>query len=81
MPYLERSDQRSEDAHLAELRTGSVWMVTGFIFLGFAALLGIYDFMDVREGSSTMLVTTGILGLIGLALIAYGELRRSHNAV
>ncbi len=81
MPYLVRGDQSSEDEHLSELRSGSVWMVTGFIFFGFAAMLGIYDFIDTRQGSHTMLVTTGILGLIGLVLIGLGELRRNQNTV
>ncbi len=81
MPYLEKPDQHHEDEQLGQLRNGSVLMVAGFVFLGFAAMLGIYDFMDIRDGANTMLLTTGILGLIGLVLIAFGEVKRGSNAV
>lgn len=77
MAYLAKLETAQEDARLAEQRTGSQTMVTGFVILGMAIILSIYNFADIREGTHLMLAMSGGLGLIGLVLIAIGEYRRS----
>jgi len=55
-------------------------MIVGFIIFGMGALLSIFNFSDLRQGTHLMLAYTGALIVIGLVLIAYGEYRRSTNA-
>ncbi len=78
MPYLAKLEQAQEDALLSEQRTGSQTMITGFVILGMAIILSIYNFADIREGTHLMLATSGGLGLIGLVLIGLGEYRRGY---
>jgi hypothetical protein len=78
MPYLANLEQAQEDAQLRQQRTGSQTMVLGFVILGMAAILGIYNFVDVREGTHLMLSMSGGLGFIGLVLIAIGEYKRAE---
>ncbi len=78
MPYLANLEQAQEDARLQEQRVGSQTMILGFVILGMAAILGIYVFVDIREGTHLMLAVSGTLGLIGLILIGYGEHKRAE---
>jgi hypothetical protein len=78
MPYLARVDAVQEDARLAQESLGSVLLTLGGVILGMAAVLGIYDFADIREGTHLMLTTSGGLVIIGLILMAVGEWKRSY---
>ena len=80
MPHIERSNSREEDHRLFEQQNGSEFMIVGFIIFGMGALLSIFNFSDLRQGTHLMLAYTSSLIVIGLALIAYGEYRRSTNA-
>jgi len=80
MPHIEQSNSREEDHRLFEQQNGSEFMIVGFIIFGMGALLSIFNFSDLRQGTHLMLAYTGALIVIGLALIAYGEYRRSTNA-
>lgn len=78
MPYLAKMDAVQEDARLAQESLGSVLMTLGGVILGMAAVLGIYDFADIREGTHLMLTISGGLVIIGLILMAVGEWKRSY---
>ena len=80
MPHIEQSNSREEDHRLFEQQNGSEFMIVGFIIFGMGALLSIFNFSDIRQGTHLMLAYTSALIVIGLALIAYGEYRRSTNA-
>lgn len=79
MATLHKLDNRETDLRVEGARLGSVLKTVGWTLLGFAILLGIYTFMDVREGTDTILWTVGILAVLGIALIGVGQFRRSHN--
>jgi hypothetical protein len=78
MPYLAKLDVAQEDARLRQQRTGSQTMIVGFVILGMATILGIYNFVDLREGTHLMLALSGFLGLTGLILIGIGEYKRAE---
>ena len=80
MPHIEYANSREEDDRLFEQQNGSEFMIVGFIIFGMGAMLSIFNFSDLRQGTHLMLAYTGILIVIGLVLIAYGEYRRSTNA-
>ena len=80
MPHIEHANSREEDDRLFEQQDGSEFMIVGFIIFGMGAMLSIFNFSDLRQGTHLMLAYTGILIVIGLVLIAYGEYRRSTNA-
>lgn len=80
MPHIEHPNSREEDDRLFEQQNGSEFMIVGFIIFGMGAMLSIFNFSDLRQGTHLMLAYTGILIVIGLVLIAYGEYRRSTNA-
>ncbi len=78
MPYLAKLETAQEDERLQQQRTGSQMMMLGWVILGMAGILGIYNFVDLREGTHLMLGTSTVLGLIGLVLIAIGEYKRAE---
>jgi hypothetical protein len=80
MPHIEYPNSKEEDSRLFEQQSGSEFMIVGFIIFGMGAMLSIFNFSDLRQGTHLMLTYTGILIVIGLVLIAYGEYRRSTNA-
>lgn len=71
--------QQEVDTVLDTRRTGSVYLVLGWIVLGVAALLAIFVFNAIRDGDSMWLWFTGILGVVGLALVARGAYVRSRS--
>ena len=77
MAHLAKMDTVQEDASLAEESLGSVLMTLGGVILGMGAILGIYDFVDIREGTHLMLSMSSGLAVIGLVLMAAGEWKRS----
>ncbi len=80
MPHIEQPNSREEEDRLFEQQNGSEFMIVGFIIFGVGAMLSIFNFSDLRQGTHLMLAYTGILIVLGLVLIAYGEYRRSTNA-
>ncbi len=78
MAYLAKLETAQEDARLRQQRTGSQTMIVGWVILGMAAILGIYNFVDFTEGTYLMLATSTVLGIIGLVLIAIGEFKRAE---
>jgi hypothetical protein len=80
MPHIERVNSKEEQSRLFEQQDGSDWMIVGFVIFGMGAMLSIYNFSDLRQGTHLMLAYTGILIVVGLALVAVGEYKRSTNA-
>jgi hypothetical protein len=80
MPHIEHPNSREEDDRLFEQQNGSEFMIVGFIIFGVGCMLSIFNFSDLRQGTHLMLAYTSTLIVIGLALVAYGEYRRSTNA-
>ncbi len=78
MAYLAKLEQAQEDARLRQQRTGSQALILGWVILGMAGILGIYNFVDIREGTHLMLTVSTVLALIGLVLIAFGEFKRAE---
>lgn len=79
MPHIEYPNSKEEEYRLFEQQDGSEFMIVGFVIFGMGAMLSIFNFSDLRQGTHLMLAYTGILIVIGLVLIAYGEYRRSTN--
>jgi hypothetical protein len=80
MPHIERVNSKEEEYRLFEQQDGSDWMIVGFVIFGMGAMLSIFNFSDLRQGTHLMLAYTGILIVVGLALVAVGEYKRSTNA-
>ncbi len=80
MPHIEQPNSREEDHRLFEQQDGSELMITGFVFFGMGAVLSIFNFSDLRQGTHLMLAYSGALLAIGLVLIAIGTFKRSKNA-
>lgn len=57
-------------------RLGSQLLVIGWILLGMNGLAAMFVFQDIREGSHLWLVFGGVVGVIGLALITIGTIKR-----
>ncbi len=79
MATLHHFENRETDMRVEGARLGAVTKTVGWVLLGFAMILGIYTFIDVREGTDLILWTVGILAVLGFVLIAVGNHRRSHN--
>lgn len=80
MPHIEYPNSKEEDSRLVEQQDGSEFMTVGFVVFGMGVILSIFTFSDFRQGTYLMLAYTGILIVVGLMLIAFGEYRRSTNA-
>ncbi len=80
MPHIEQANSQEEQDRLLEQQDGSEILIAGMMFFGMGLLLSIFDFSDLRQGTDTMIVYTGCLLLIGVALAAVGEYKRSYNA-
>ena len=78
MPYIVNLEAAQADELIKQQRKGSQTMTVGGVFFVMAMVLGIYTFIDHREGTHLMQALSGIYGLIGLILLAIGEWRRSH---
>jgi hypothetical protein len=75
MPHIGFSSAQEE--HFQEnRRLGSVLLTTGWILLGINGLAVMLMFQSIREGSKLWLVSGGVVGIIGLALIAIGTFKR-----
>lgn len=72
--------QSQVDATLGARRTGSVYMVLGWIILGMAALVGVFVFNAIRDGDMFWPTFAGIMGVIGLALVVGGAMVRKRGA-
>jgi hypothetical protein len=71
---------RSEvDQALGSRRSGAVLLTLGWIFLGMAALLGVFAFNAIRAGDKMWPIFTGIVALVGLICLTSGSIFRSRK--
>jgi len=71
MPGFER-DQAAIDNTVENRRLGSVMLTLGWILLWFDAILLVFFFISVRDGSMFWPIWVGIQGIIGLGLVMAG---------
>jgi hypothetical protein len=71
MPGFER-DQMTIDNTVENRRLGTVMLTIGWILLWFDAMLLIYFYSSVRDGSMFWPTWVAIEGIIGLALVIMG---------
>ncbi|HWR36101.1 MAG TPA: hypothetical protein VN622_09560 [Clostridia bacterium] len=71
--------QRTQDAEIDAQRTGSLLLTLGWLVLAVDALLGIYAFPAIRDGSQSWLWLVAILGVIGFTLLVAGSVKRSRG--
>ena len=71
MPGFDR-DQRAIDNTVQNRRLGSIMLTAGWILLWMDALLGIYVFQSLRDGSLFWPMWLAVEGIIGLALVIAG---------
>ncbi len=71
MPGFDR-DQVAIDNTVENRRLGSVLLTVGWILLWMDALLGVFFFISLRNGSWFWPIWLGIEGLLGLALVIMG---------
>ncbi|MGA2964287.1 MAG: hypothetical protein ABSD96_21715 [Candidatus Korobacteraceae bacterium] len=70
---------RSYDAKMAAQRRGSVALAVGWTLLAMAMIVGIYVSQDIREGTRFFVNYAGVLALLGLMSIGYGNRVRRLN--
>jgi hypothetical protein len=73
-------DRVREDVKIAAIRSGSAVAATGWVFLCFAAMAGIFFFQTLRSGTEMWRIFTIVTALIGIVLIGYGERNRRLNS-
>ncbi len=78
MPGFER-DQQAIDNTVENRRLGSVMLTAGWILLWFDAVLLVYFFTSIRDGTYFWPIWTTIQGAVGLALVIAGT--RFHRIV
>jgi hypothetical protein len=71
MPGFDR-DQVAIDNTVENRRLGSIMLTAGWILLWMDALLSIYVFNSIRDGSLFWPIWIGIEGLLGLVLVIMG---------
>ncbi len=57
-------------------RLGSQLLTIGWILMAMNGIAGLFVFQDLRQGTHMWLVWTAVLGIIALALIAFGTMKR-----
>lgn len=57
-------------------QVGSFMLVLGWILMGLNGIAGIFVFQDIREGTHMWLAWSTVVGIISLALIALGTIKR-----
>lgn len=57
-------------------RLGSGLLTLGWILIGMNGLAAMFVFQDIREGTHLWLIWGAVVGIIGLALIAFGTIKR-----
>lgn len=57
-------------------RVGSLMLTIGWILLGMNGLAAMFFFQSIREGTKLWLIWGAVVGIIGLALIAIGTVKR-----
>lgn len=71
MPSFER-EQRAIDNTVENRRLGSIMLTAGWILLWFDAMLAVYFFRSLRDGSMFWPIWVAVHGIIGLALAIAG---------
>ncbi len=80
MPGFDR-DQAAIDNTVENRRLGSIMLTAGWILLWLDAMLGIFFFISLRNGSWFWPIWLGIQGAIGLVLVVLGtRYRRAVGA-
>lgn len=80
MPGYER-DQAAIDNTVENRQLGSIMLTLGWILLWGDAMLGIFFFQSLRDGSAFWPIWLAIEGLIGLVLVVMGtRYRRALGA-
>ena len=71
---------KSYDAKVQAQRRGSIALAVGWTLLCFAMLVGIFVFQDYREGTHLFIAYSGIIALLGVLSVGYGQhLRRTNS--
>lgn len=78
MTQFQRTQAQIE-TEIDDQRIGSVLVAVGWTMLGMVFILGIYTFSAIRQGTPSWLWFEGVIGVIGLVLIAVGVKRRSRR--
>jgi hypothetical protein len=71
MPGYDR-DQLAIDNTVENRHLGSVMITLGWILLWFDALVGVFFFQSLRDGSMWWPIWIGVQGFIGVALVIAG---------
>jgi len=80
MPGFDR-DQAAIDNTVENRQLGSIMLTVGWILLWMDAVLGIYFFISLRNGSMFWPIWLAIEGVLGLALVIMGtRYRRAIGA-
>lgn len=69
-------DPAQEQRFQENRRLGSMMLVLGWILMGMNGIAGIFVFQDIREGTHLWLVWSAVVGIVALALIAFGTVKR-----
>jgi hypothetical protein len=77
MAEFQRTQSALDDAVESGHVSGGALTVGG-IFLGMAALVGVFNFAAFRDGDMVWPTYTAIMGLIGVVCVAYGLMVRSR---
>lgn len=72
MPGFDR-DQVAIDNTVENRRLGSILLTVGWILLWMDAILGIFFFISLRDGSWFWPIWLGIEGVVGLVLVIMGN--------
>ena len=66
-----------QEQHFQEnRRLGSQLLTIGWILLGMNGIAAMFVFQDIREGTHMWLIWCAIIGIIALACIALGTMKR-----
>ena len=66
-----------QEQHFQEnRRLGSQLLTIGWILMGMNAIGAMFVFQDIREGTKMWLISTAVIGVIALACIALGTIKR-----
>ena len=67
----------AEEQHFQEnRRLGSQLLILGWILMGMNGIAAMFVFQDIREGTHMWLIWSAVVGIIALALIAFGTIKR-----
>ena len=71
--------QQEIDRSVHSGHVSGVALTVGGIFLGMAALVGVFNFAAMRDGDTVWPTYTAIMGLIGLVCVVIGSVMRMRK--